>query len=165
MHLALSEAATDAGPMGPALIIDLATGALDLAGVARLAPWSGKRAAAKALAPYIRHRHDMGTGYSWLFTAGFSFGGRPCWLDLCFLRGLIGSRLESAHIKVDFRADPAPGVWSSREESDAEVAFMRAELCRQLGRAFLTDEEFAWGGAWCNYDPRSDSAGSGVRYR
>lgn len=107
----------------------------------------------------------MGTGYSWLYTGQFSFGGRPCWLNLCFLRRLLGSQLESAHISVDFRADPAPGLWASREEMDAEVAFMRAELNRQLGRVFATDETFAWGGMWCNYDPRSDTAGSGVRYK
>ena len=41
---------------------------------------------------------------------------------------------------------------------------MRAELQRQLGRAFHDDEKFPWGGVWCSYDPRSDTAGSGVRY-
>ena len=147
-----------------ALTIDPATGALELAGLTRLAPWSGKRAARAALAPFIRAEQDMGTGYRWLYLEGFSFGGRPCWLDLCFQRRLFGWRLESAHIKVDFRTDPAPGQWASREEMEAELVFMRAELCRQLGRTFDADEKFPWGGAWCNYDPRSDTAGSGVRY-
>ena len=149
----------------PALTIDPATGALDVAGVVRLAPWSGKWAARRALAPYLSAAQDMGTGYGWLYTAGLSFGGRPCWLNLCFRRGLFGSRLESAHVSVDFRADPAPGQWASREEMEAELVFLRAELRRQLGRSFEGDEDFAWGGAWCNYDPRSDTAGSGVRYR
>ena len=123
------------------------------------------RAAQAALGPYIRHDQNMGTGYRWLYLQGLSFGGRPCWLDLCFQARLTGRRLESAHLSVDFRADPAPGQWASREEMEAELVFMRAELYRQLGRTFDSDEEFPWGGAWCNYDPRSDTASSGVRYR
>lgn len=151
--------------MALALTIDPATGVLALDGLTSLAPWSGKKAAETALASFIRTRQDMGTGYSWLYTEGFSFGGRPCWLNLCFLRRLFGSQLESAQISVDFRANPAPGQWASREEMEAEVAFMRAELRRQLGRRFAGDERFGWGGVWCNYDPRSDTASSGVRYR
>jgi hypothetical protein len=151
--------------MAPELSIDPATGALELAGVIRLAPWSGKRAARVALAPFIRAEQDMGTGYSWLYAAGFSFGGTRCWLDLCFLRGLFGSRLESAHFSVHLGELPAAPQWPSREEMDAEIVFMRTELQRQLGRSFDKDEEFPWGGAWCSYDPRSDTARSGVRYK
>lgn len=151
--------------MAPALTIDPATGALALEGLIRLDPWIRKRRAAAVLGPFIRAAQDMGTGYSWLYTSGFSFGGRPCSLDLCFQARLTGRRLESAHIGVDFRTDPSPGQWASREEMEAEIAFMRAELRRQLGRSFEGDEEFPWGGMWCNYDPRSDTAGSGVRYR
>jgi hypothetical protein len=107
----------------------------------------------------------METGYGWVRTSGFTFGGRPCSLDLCFQVRLTGHHLESAHIGVDFRAYPAPGRWATREEIAAEVVFMRAELRRQLGRRFDGDETFPWGSAWCTYDPRSDAAGSGVRYR
>ena len=109
----------------------------------------------------------MGTGYSWLYLQGLSFGGKPCWLDLCFLRFFFGSRLDAASFSVHLGAMPIEPHWPSREEMDAELAFMRVELRRQLGedRSFEGDEKFPWGGAWCSYDPRSDTASGGVRYR
>jgi hypothetical protein len=57
-------------------------------------------------------------------------------------------------------------TWSvAGDDVDAEVAFMRAELGRQLGRAFKKEQRLAWGSAWCSYDPRSDTVSSGVRYK
>ncbi len=153
--------------MTPELRIDPATGALELAGLTRLAPWSGKRRARAVLAPFITHAQDMGTGYSWLYVQGLGFGGHPCWLDLCFLRGFFGSRLEAASFSIHLGEPPVAPHRPSSEEMDAELEVMRAELRRQLGedRSFEADEKFAWGGAWCSYDPRSDTASGGLRYR
>lgn len=138
----------------PALTILPATGALSLACSACLAPRSEQADAAAALAPFVRREKDFGTGFVWLYTSGLSFGGRPCWLNLCFR----DDRLDMATWSVELVTEDGGGM-------DAELAFMRAELGRQLGRPFKAEERFAWGGIWCGYDPRSDTVSSGVRYR
>ena len=142
------------------LTIEPATGALDLSGLARLAPWSGRAEGEAALAALASGERDFGNGYAWLYADGLSFGGKACSLGLCFFEG----RLTMASWGVILSDTPA-GHWPTREEIEAEVAFVRAELGRQLGRSFAGGEErFAWGAAYSLYDPRSDSASSGLRY-
>lgn len=138
--------------MTHALTIDRATGALDVEGRTQLKPRSGKATAEAALPPLLRRRQDFGTGYLWLYADGLSFGGSPCWLDLCYRMG----RLTMASWRVDL----GPGS----DDREAELAFMRAELGRQLGGNFDREQAFAWGAAWCSHDPRSDAVSSGVRY-
>ncbi len=140
--------------MAPELTLDRLTGAINLQGLTRLAPRSRKANAAATLAPFVRREQDSFTGYVWLYTAGFGFGGKPCRLNLCFRDG----GLDMASWSVELGTGESGGI-------DAEVAFMRAALGRQLGRTFRAEEHFDWGWAWCSYDPRSDIVSGGVRYR
>jgi hypothetical protein len=148
--------------MAHELLIDPATGALELTGLARLGAGSRKAEAEAALAPLAKGERDFGNGYSWLYAAGLALGGAPASLGLCYFEG----RLTMATWSVDLPDAPAEGGWPTREAIDAEVDFVLGELRRQLGRGFARDEEsFAWGWAYSSYDPRGDTASSGLRYR
>ncbi|HYD12360.1 MAG TPA: hypothetical protein VEC11_05905 [Allosphingosinicella sp.] len=146
--------------MAHALTIDPATGALDLAGLTRLVPGSGRAEAEAALAAFASGGRDFGNGYAWLYFDGFEFGGESCSLGLCYFEG----RLTMAMWGV-LLPGASTGDWPSPEECEAEVAFVRAELRRQLDRSFAGGEErFPWGAAYSLYDPKGGSASSGVRY-
>lgn len=146
--------------MSLALTIDPATGALALEGLARLMPWSGT-AEAVALAPLASGGRDFGNGYAWLYHDGLSFGGESCSLGLCFFEERLAMATWGVKLPGASRDD-----WPTPEECEAEVAFVRGELGRQLGRGFAGGEEnFGWGWAYSMYDPKSGGATSGVRYR
>lgn len=143
------------------IVIDAATGALRIGTLATLGAGAAMAEAAAALAPFALGERDFGNGYTWLAFRGLSFGGRPCALSLCFLH----SRFAEASWGVEMADGAADGSWPTREECDLEIAFVRAILREQTGRAFAKgSERFAWGELWSSYDPKGGGAGHGLRY-
>ena len=114
------------------------------------------------LAPLVRGKRDYGNGYCWLTLNRMTFGGEPCGAALCFFE----NRLKEAAWSVSLSTQKLEGGWPTKESSDAEIAFIRGELVRQLGRSLPTGlARFDWGEVWSIFDEKGYSARSGLRWR
>lgn len=148
--------------MQHAMTIDPTAGAVSISGITLvLGAGLAREAVAAELAALYRSDQDHRNGYAWLHFAGLSFGGKPAWLSVCFHQG----RLSELHWSVSLRDDVSDTSWPTREESDREVAFLRAALHPMVGRAFSSGgETFPWGVMWASFDERGGFAGAGLRY-
>lgn len=145
--------------MDPAILIDPQTGAIRLGDRDTLTPWERISAIAPRVADLVRHRHDVGTGYEWLYLHKLSLGGHPAHLSLCFEH----HRLEMANFGVSL-----PGAregWPGAPEIEAEITFVRQILSEMVGLDPLKSSlALPWGSVWSDYDPKADIASSGLRY-
>jgi hypothetical protein len=150
------------GRMAPALSISPRTGALAISDPAvLLTPGLSKAEAQRLLRPYASDGLDHRNGYEWLNFQGLTFGGRPCFLSLCFFQG----RLREASWSAGLPEAETEGGWPSRAEIDEEVSFVRGELARQLGRAIPANgARFRWGEVWSLFDLKGSQAANGLRY-
>jgi hypothetical protein len=126
----------------------------------RIGAGHSRRDVERALGAHVMGGRDFGNGYAWLDLEGLSFGGHPAWLSLCFHHG----RLSEASWSVAMPGEP--DGWPSSEAIDAEIAFVRAELARQVG--FTSSDgtmTCKWGEVWSQFDPRGGIAAHGLRYR
>lgn len=144
------------------MTIDPATGAVSLYGISLvLKAGLARDVVAAELAAFFRSERDLRNGYVWLELERLSFGGKPAWVSVCFHQG----RLSELHWSVSLRDDVSDTSWPTREESDREVAFLRAVLHPMVGRSFASGgETFPWGVMWANFDERGGFAGAGLRY-
>ena len=147
--------------MAMVISIDPADGAIRIGDGVRLTAVQRRRQVAPLVAPWQSGERDFGNGYAWLDLNGFAFGGLPANLSLCFAFG----RLEQASWGVRLPGQESGGGWPSAEAIDAEIAFVRAELERQLGLASIGDQmAFDWGVVWSLYDPKGGLPAHGLRY-
>jgi hypothetical protein len=146
----------------PALSISPDDGSARIAGCALvIAKGLARDVASEQLSRFYRSKIDHRNGYEWLYFHGVSFGAQPCGFGLCFHRG----RLIEVHFGVSLPDAKLEEGWPTREASDQEIAFVRAELARQLARTFRTGlEHFSWGLVWSQYDEKGGQASAGLRY-
>ena len=144
-----------------AFSIDPETGDIWI-GEARLAAHQAKAEVEPRLAQLIEGARDHGNGYEWLYLGGVSFGGQPAGLALCFHNG----RLAEAMWSLRYAEVAEEGAWPSRDASEAEIAFVREVLARDMGfDARRASMRFGWGEVWSDYDEKGAMAGNGLRYR
>lgn len=144
-----------------AISIDAADGALRIGDGVRLTAFRGRRQVAPLVASWRSGERDFGNGYAWLDLTGFAFGGQPANLSLCFAHG----RLEQLSWGIRPPGDHGDGGWPSADAIDAEIAFVRTELARQLGVASVGEQlAFGWGIVWSLYDRKSGLPAHGLRY-
>jgi hypothetical protein len=145
----------------PDLTIDPASGALQLGGLdVTVEAGAARDRVERRLADLIRGRRDHGNGYHWLYLGGLSFGGWRCDVGLCFFE----DRLAEASWSATPPERPTDAGWPSPEEIDRELAFVREELKRQLGRD-ASEASLAWGEVWSVFDPKGGMAANGLRYK
>lgn len=149
------------GQMPAAFSIEPEGGAIRLGQCVRLTAFQRRRQVAPLVASWQIGERDFGNGYAWIDLGGLAFGGQPANVSLCFAFG----RLEQASWGVRL-PDAAPdGGWPTPEAIDEEIAFVRAELARQLGLASIgADSTFGWGVVWSLFDPKAGLASHGLRY-
>lgn len=80
---------------------------------------------------WIAGARDMGAGYVWLKLCGLDFGEQPATLALCFYQGC----LDQASWSVQLPNAPIEDGWPTREAIDAEVAFVKKVLARDMNLA------------------------------
>lgn len=90
-----------------------------------------------------------------------SFGGQPVHLLPYFSYG----ELTEVHFSVALPNAPMEEGWPTKAAIDAEIAFVRKELERQLGQSLSGGQaKFAWGGVWSLFDSKGFQAVAGVRW-
>ena len=148
--------------MNPEIVIDPETGAVSFAGLpVVLHAGVPRETVAKALSSFFRSNQDHENGYEWLDFSGLSFGGRPAAISVCFRTSCL-SEIAWGVSLGDGLDEPS---FPTREECDAEIAFVRARLCVVFARSFSSGcEQFPWGEIWSCFDERSGCASSGLRY-
>jgi hypothetical protein len=132
------------------------TGDLHLGDDIALKPHDARQSVEPAIAHWLRKSRDMGNGYVWL-NLGDLFSGQPAALALCFK----GDRLTEASWSVQLPGAPVEDGWPTREAIDAEVAFVRSALAKEMG---LASERQSWGSVWSAFDPKGFMASHGLRY-
>jgi hypothetical protein len=159
--LAVRARAVKTDRMTVPISIDPADGALAIGDGVMLTAFQRQQRVAPLVAPWQLGERDFGNGYAWLDLNGFTFGGLPANLSLCFAFG----RLEQASWGVRLPGQESGGGWPSAEEIDEEIAFVRAELARQLGVASIGEQlGFDWGTVWSLYDRKGGLPAHGLRY-
>lgn len=144
------------------LVFSPEDGTVHLQGMA-VSLYSGmtKALASSRLASLVYSSIDYGNGYEWLQLKGFSFGDLPCGLGLCFSQGEV-CQLSFGVVLPDIELVDG---WPTRDSSQREVQFIRAQLSKQLKRSFASGtERFQWGSVWSMFDERGQQAASGLRY-
>lgn len=113
------------------------------------------------LTPLVRGERDHRNGYVWLDLGGLTFGDKPCGLSLCFYE----SRLAEASWNIRLPGEELEGGWPTRVSSEAEIAFVRDELTRQLGIGLHSGAvTLPWGEVWSLFDEKGYSAANGLRW-
>jgi len=123
---------------------------------------ASKDAAISGLADLYAGSRNHNNGYEWAFFKGFSFGGAPSGMSLCFKFG----ELVEAHWSVNLPGAEAEGGWPTKNAIDQEVEF----VCSVLAKAFAPQHfsghrVFSWGEVWSSFDPKGFMASSGLRYK
>lgn len=148
--------------MAASLSIDPLDGTVHLLGIPfAIRKGVARAAASQALQSLFRSSAKTGNGYEWLSFHKASFGGQPCGFALGFHDG----RLFELQFSVMLPNAEMKDGWPTRAAIEAELAFVRGELSRQL--ATVVGERsvrFSWGSVWSAFDPKGFQASSGLRH-
>ena len=144
------------------LSIDAADGSIIIGGVAGpVQAGAPREAVTELLAALATGHRDHRNGFEWFNYGPVEFEGQICHVSLCFHEG----RLQQAAWSVTLPGAPMEGDWPTRAAIDAEVAFVRRALKKQLGKSLRSGEvAFAWGSVWSSFDPKGFIAANGLRY-
>ena len=112
-------------------------------------------------AAWLSGGRDIGNGHEWVGLSHLRLADRPAWMSLCFFEG----RLTMLTLGVSLPDDEEEEGWPTEGSSLRQVAFLRRALERQLGRSMAGGSaQFAWGGAWANFDRKGFMASAGLGY-
>jgi hypothetical protein len=140
--------------------IDAVAGTIRIGCELAIRAGESKSELARRLKPLGGRSERYGKGYDRLHLDGLSFGGQPALLNLGFHHG----RLTEASWGVCLPGQTR-GEWPTREQAEAEMEFVRGVLAQQIGFApTAMSMAYSWGAVWSEYDPRSLTAGHGLRY-
>lgn len=145
--------------MATAFTIDRDTGIVRLGDRVSLEAWQDRSVIEPLVSGRVFRALDLGNGYEWLSLDDLTFGGQPATLALGFRNG----RLEQVSWGVELpdRTFQDDG-WPTRESMDAETAFVRATLARDMD---LTPGPTSWGEIWSDFDAKGVQASNGLCYR
>ncbi|WEK57512.1 MAG: hypothetical protein P0Y52_13355 [Candidatus Brevundimonas phytovorans] len=148
--------------MAPPISIDPKTGSICLGDSVRLSANDPKAAIEHKIAEWLHGSRNHGNGYEWLDLRGFSFGGHPAALSLCF----HDDCLVQAAWGVQLPNAPSEGGWPTRKAIDDEVKFVRTTLTNMIEfKDGFGRSQFPWGEVWSDFDNKGFLASNGLRYR
>jgi hypothetical protein len=149
--------------MKPALTIDPATGAVCVSSFeGRIVGGMSRDALMALLSPLYCDNQDHQNGYEWLSFGSMTVNEMPAGISLCFFK----DRLQSVSFGVSLPDMQLEQNWPTRGSSEREVAFMKAYLREQLGKApTRAGYVMPWGEAWASFDEKGFCASSGLRYK